>query len=290
MGLREPFDTTDRTHTVVTRTSSTSNDEGTGWIDVENAVVEVAMRYGTAVHICIDGEILKEHSPETLDTVRKLTRLREDEKIIENDKFPEYRASLPDDADVVRTCLEENEHDGWLARYWGIVEFVVFSDSNWLYHSVPHHSHIREINATTDGFIEELNDTFDSIPESAVFAVGPLASWQTDERRYEIVPEFEFLRVADVNQENWTRFPLGRVTKAYPDAERLELVLRWSGPPETDSLVLHGLQRVFARFSSDSPTRISVPDRETLDEVIDALRTVATKLEYEFEVHDCEAI
>ena len=78
-------------------------------------------------------------------------------------EFPEYRASLPDDTDVVRTCLEENEHDGWLARYWGIVEFVVFSDNNWLYHSVPHHSHVREINATTDGFIEELNDALRTV-------------------------------------------------------------------------------------------------------------------------------
>jgi hypothetical protein len=285
MGLGESFDTTDQTHRVVTRTPTVSNDEGTGWVGVENTIVEVTMQYGTAVHICIDGEILENCSPETLATVRQLTRLRDSETVLTN-AYPEYRASLPDDADTVMTCLSPEGDDAWLARLFGTDELAVVSENGWLYHSVPHHSHIREINAAVDGFLDDVDDTLGSMRGTAVFPVGPLVSWQSAGRRYEIVPEFERFRVTATNGQARTSFSIGKLAAVYRNESRLELVLRWNSATESDSLAVRGLQRLFARSSTDPPTRIGIPDRETLGEVLEALRTVATKLDYDLTIHE----
>lgn len=285
MGLREPFETTDQTHRVVTCTSTVSNDEGTGWVGTENTVVEVAMRCGTAVHICIGGEILENCSPETLATVRQLTRLRNSETVLTN-AYPEYRASLPDDADTAMTCLDPKGDDAWLARLYGMDELAVVSEGVRLYHSIPHHSHIREVNAATDGFLDGVDDALDSIPGSAVLPVGPLVSWQADGRRYEIIPEFEHFRVTDTNNQDQARFPIDKLAAVSPNEDRLELVFRWNTTTESDSLVVRGLQRLFARSSTDPPARVGVLDRETFCEVLDALRTVAAKLDYALTIHE----
>jgi hypothetical protein len=285
MGLREPLDTTDQTHRVVTRTSIVSNDEGTGWVEVENTVIEATMHYGTAIHICINGEILRRCSPETLATVRQLTRLRDSETVLTNSGYPEYRASFPSDADTVRACLDPDGDDAWLARLFGTYELAVVREDVWLYHSVPHHSHIREVNATVDGVLDEVNDALDSIRGSAVFPVGPLVSWQADGRRYEIVPEFERFRITDIDEQIWV-FSIDKLRAVHPNEDRLGLVLRWNSTAETDSIVIRGLRRLLPQSPTDPPTRINVPDRETLDEILDALLMVAAKLDYEFTVHE----
>lgn len=285
MSIDRSFDTTDQTHRTVTRTSTVSNDEQTGWVGVENIVVEAAIRYGTAVHICIDGEILENCSPETLATVRQLTRLRDSETVLTNNSHPEYRATLPDDADTVMTCLSPEGDDAWLARLFGTDEIAVVCENGWLYHSIPHHSHIREINAAVDGFLDDVDDALDSVRGAAVFPVGSLVSWQSTGRQYEIVPEFELFRVTDADGQNGMNFSISKLTAVYPNEDRLELVVRWNSATESDSLAVRGLQRLFARSSTDPPTRIGVPDRETLDEVLDSFRMVATKLDYDLTIH-----
>jgi hypothetical protein len=285
MGLRESFDTTDQTHRVVTRTSVVSNNDGAGSVEIENTVVEVAMRYGTAVHICIDGEILENCSPETLTAVRQLTRLRDFETVLMN-AYPEYRAILPDDADIVTTCLDPGGDDAWLARLFGTYELAVVTEGDWLYRSAPHHSHIREVNAAVDGFLDDVADALDPIRGAAVFPVDALVSWQSDGYRYEIVPEFERFRITEVEQEDRTAFPLNQLSAVYPNEERLEIVFHWHTTTGAESPVVRGFQRLFTRFSTDPPVRIGVPDHETLDEVLETLRTVAAKLDYEFTVHE----
>ncbi|WP_049903395.1 hypothetical protein [Halococcus agarilyticus] len=287
MGSREPIDVADRTHTVVTRTSSSSDDVVTNWIEVENSVVELVMQYGTAVHLSIDGPMLEEHSPETLATVRRLARLRKDEQLLTHGNLAEYRASLPDESQLVRECLTvDHETDAgpgsW--RVFGIHELAVVREDAWLYHSVPHHRRNRDVNAVVDGLVDELNEMLDTMFGSGSFPVGPLLSWETDGRRYEI--ESDHLRVDTPTWQEWAAFTLSGLTDVYPEPERLELVCRWGGTPKTDSVVLRGLGHVFDRLTADPPTRIGVPDRETLDEVVAALGTVAEKLDYDLTIHD----
>lgn len=248
MGLREPFNTADGTHTVVTRTSSVSTDEGTGWIDVENAVVAVAMRYGTAVHFRISEDELHEYDSEALSIVReRFERVPENECVLDREKYPEYRAVLPSDTASVRECLAVREGDAWLGRLYGVFEFAVVCGETWLYHSIPHESYLQDLNsAAADGFLEAAAAIVDSKPKFGLFAV-PLVSWEADGRRYRIGPESKSLGFEDMGHENWTAFSLGRLVAIHSNAERLEVVLRWSGPPETDSLAIRGLQRVFDR-------------------------------------------
>lgn len=287
MGPRKPLDVADRTHTVVTHTSSGSDEAVANWIDVENSVVELAMQYGTAVHLCIDGPMLEKCSPETLATVRQLTRLRKGEQLLTHGNLAEYRASLPDESEIVRECLavdHETEAGPGSWRVFGIHEFAVVRGDGWLYHSVPHHRNNRNVNAAADGFIDELNDVLDSVFGSGLFPVGPLLSWEANGQRYEI--ESDHLRVDTPTWQEWTAFKLDRLTAVYPDPERRELVCRWDGTPDTDSLVLQGLGHALARFTADPPTRIGVPDRETLGEVLVALGTVADKLDYDLTIHE----
>lgn len=288
MGFREPFDTADRTHTVVTRTSSTSNDEGTGWIDVENIVVKVAMRYGTAVHFRISEEELHEYDPEAMTIVReRFERIAEGECVLDRENYPEFRAAPPSDTAAVKDCLAVGEGDAWLGRLYGVYEFAVVRNETWLYHSIPHESYLQDLNAeAADGFLEAATAIVDSKPKFGLFPAGSLASWEADSRRYELEPISKSLGFEDLNSGDWTVFSLNRLAAIYPDAKRLELVLRWSGPPETDSLAIRGLRRIFARFSTDPPTRIGVHDRETFNEVLDAFRMVAAKLDYDFTVHE----
>ena len=287
MGFREPLDVADRTHTVITRTSSSSDETVTNWIEVENTVVEIAMQYGTAVHLSIDGPMLEECSPGTLATVRRLARLRKDEQLLTNGSSVEYRASLPEESGVVRECLtvdHETEAGPGSWRVFGIHELAVVREDDWLYRSVPHHKHNRMVNAVADGFADDLNEMLDSVFGSGLFPIGPLLSWEAEGQRYEI--ESDHLRVDTPTWQEWTAFKLDGLAAVYPDPERLELVCRWDGTPETDSLVLRGLGRVLSRFTADPPTRIDVSDRETLSEVIAALRTVAEKLDYDLVIHE----
>jgi hypothetical protein len=288
MGLREPFDTTEPTHTVVTCTSKVWNEEDTGWIDVENSVVEVAMRYGTAVHFRISGDELGEYDPEAATIVReRFEPVDESECVLDREKYPEFRATLPEDVDAVTVCLAIRGDDTWLGRLYGVYEFVVVRDGTWLYHSIPHESYLQDVNGDgADGFLEQVATIVDSTPEFGLFPAGSLVSWEADGRQYELHPASKSLGFEDLHGGGWTGFSLDNLTAIYPEPERLELVCRWGEPPKTDSRVLRGIGRIISRFTADPPTRIGVPDRRTLDEVLGAFRTIATKLDYDLAVYD----
>jgi hypothetical protein len=287
MGLREPFDTAEPTHTVVTRTSEVWNEEDTGWIDVENAVVEVAIRYGTAVHFRINKSELSEYDPNAATIVReRFERMDENECVLDREKYLEFRATLPDDADAVIECLAIRDDDTWLGRLYGLYEFAVVRDETWLYHSIPHESYLQDFNGDgVDGFLEEAATIVDSKPKFGVFPAGSLVSWEADGRRYELDPGSKSLGFEDLRSGKWSGFNIGGLVAIHPVPERFELVCRWRKSSETDLLTLRGLGWVFDRFTTNPPTRIGVPDRETLDDVLEAFRTVATKLDYGLTVH-----
>ncbi|ERG92138.1 MAG: hypothetical protein J07HQW1_02173, partial [Haloquadratum walsbyi J07HQW1] len=54
--------------------------------------------------------------------------------------------------------IQANETDEWTDRLFNIEAFAVLTDQSWTYRSVPHETHIREINtAGHNGLIEELH-------------------------------------------------------------------------------------------------------------------------------------
>ena len=288
MGLREPFGAVEPTHTVVTRTSSVSTSEHTGWIDVENAVVEVAVRYGTAAHFRINTTELSEYDPKAAAIVHEqFEPVGENECVLDREKYPEFRAILPDDADAVKNCLAVRNGETWLGRLYGVYEFAIVRDETWLYHSIPHESYLQDLNAESAyGFLEAATAIVDSKPKFGVFPAGPLVSWKANGRRYELDPGSKSLGFGDMQGSNWSGFSFDGLTAVYPDAERLELICRWGDSSGTESLVLRGFGWVFDRFTTDPPDRIDIPDRETLDDVLEALRMIARKLDYDFIVHE----
>ncbi|RLM76610.1 hypothetical protein DVK05_16445, partial [Halorubrum sp. Atlit-8R] len=109
---------------------------------------------------------------------RELTQVPDSECIFIGSDH-EFRASLPEDRALVESVLEiaDGDTDAWADRLFHLVEFAVLTDRSWLYRSVPHETHIREINAGEhEGVIEKLNETFAQVRGSAIVPFGGLTS------------------------------------------------------------------------------------------------------------------
>lgn len=288
MALRDPVDRTAAPHQVVTRQPAgvTDTDE-TGWITVENRVVDAAMEFGTAVHFRLADETA------TLEAVKpRLDRLTGSDTVIRDGK-PEYRATLPADADLVRATLavDPDETDAWVDRVFNVDEFVVRTDETWVYRSVPHHMHVRELNADArEGLLEAVTAALESIPRSTVVPVDGLVSWQSSAYRYELAWDY-LRRAADPSDgdepSTWTAFELERLEAVRPFPDRTELALRWR-PHAADSWTRRAFRRLLQPDTVDPPTRLAVPDRDALDETVDALRRLRDELGYSFTIRGAE--
>ncbi|ERG98278.1 MAG: hypothetical protein J07HQX50_02313 [Haloquadratum sp. J07HQX50] len=83
----------------------------------------------------------------------------------------EYRAALPKDCASVDSLLkiQPNETDEWTDRLFNIEAFAVLTDKSWTYRSVPHETHIREINtAGHNGLREELHTRLEQLRGATV--------------------------------------------------------------------------------------------------------------------------
>jgi len=143
------------THKLVAKNPSGVKDwDEEGTIGIENQAMEIIVKYGSTVHVEVDPA----HSQfEAIQN--ELTRLPEAERIFIGSE-EEYRAELPTDHSFITSLLEirANSTDEWIDRLFNIEAFAVLTDQSWVYRSVPHHSHIREINATrVGGLVPELH-------------------------------------------------------------------------------------------------------------------------------------
>lgn len=280
MGLREPFAASEATHRVVTRQPSGVDDaDPTGRITVENRVVDAAMRSGTAVHLSLD-------ETSRLEAIaRRLDRVRGSDRVLSG-SGAEYRAALPDDAAAVRSLLavEPGDTDAWLDRCVGVEEIVVRSADAWLYRSVPHHAHVRQLNADgREGLLAAVADALEPIPRSTVVPIDGLVSWRTGDYRYEL--RWDHLRRTDdpSGPGGWTVFELERLRSVRPLSDRPALALRWR-PHAADSLLRRACRRLLDPETVEPPPRLSCPDRDALGDAIDSLERLRDELEYSFSI------
>lgn len=255
----------------------------TGRIPVENRVVEALVPYGTAVHLSVEPDAAR-----LGDRTAQLARVAEDERVFPGAR-PEYRASLPADADAVLSVLavEPGDTDAWVDRLHALHELAVVTPGAWLYRSVPHHTHIRELNAEArDRALAAVSDELDAVPRSAVVPIDGLASWRGGGFQYELTWDALRRRTASEmggGDARWTSFDLCRLRWVSPRPDRAELVARWRS---ADSWPRRLLARVVRPASVDPPTRIEFPDREAMADAVEALAGLQSALDYRFAVDD----
>ena len=312
------FDPAEATHRVVTRQPEGVSDwDETGRIAVENRVVAALVPYGTAVHLRVDSG-----GSDLGELARRSARVGEGERVLAGDG-PEYRVRLPDGADTLLSALavDPGDTDAWTARLHELHEFAVVTPDAWLYRSVPHHAHLRELNADgRDGALGAVADALDEVPRSSVVPADALASWRADGFEYELTWDTLRRRAAsegevggdgvgggeaggddaggseaggdDVGDGDasdgdahgrWTVFDLDRLRWVASRPDRAELVARWR---PVDSWSRRLLARVVRPASVDPPTRVAFPDRESMADAVAALERLRADLGYEFAVDD----
>ncbi|EMA39112.1 hypothetical protein [Halobiforma nitratireducens] len=299
MTLVDFGDRDEPTHAIRTRSRSGVEDwDAEGGVAVENRVVDTVLEYGNAVHLCLDEALLADTAPGRLSTAReRFDRPDACRRRLRNES-PEYRARLPDDIDAVQSCLalEPGDTGGWLARLHGIAALAVVTPDSWLYRSVPHHAHIRELNVDpVDAVLEEVTATLESARWSAVVPTGPLVSWTDDTSRYEL--RWHALRRRrrgwdrdqsqgqnrDRDSNPWAVFDLERLRRVRPIPERGELRLRWhSGVRGTDSPIRRAVAGVIDRLAADPPTRVVTSETATVEEIASTLRELRAQFEYDY--------
>ncbi|MFW6320230.1 MAG: hypothetical protein ACOC0Z_00135 [Halohasta sp.] len=148
---------------VATNPSGVKDWDKEGLIDVENQTVDVVLDYGSIVHIDVDPA----HSQfEAIEN--ELTQLPKSERIFIGSDY-EYRAVLPEDRSFIDSVLKTQNTDEWHDRLFNIHAFAVLADQSWIYRSVPHESHIREINtASNSGLIKKLHKTLEQLQGATV--------------------------------------------------------------------------------------------------------------------------
>ena len=273
----------DPTHVLVTRRpSDAAAPEGMGRVSAENQVVAEAMRHGSAVHVQVEQSTLDNMTPES---ARGLF-----ERVTENQRLtgdPEFRVPLPAGRDAVASLLsfDPENADSHTQRIFGIAEFAVVTPESWLYRSVPHHAHIRELNADPEsGFLSEVRKLLAAVPQTGVFPDGPVLTWQGEESRYELHPE-TIRKRRDGAQ--WAAFDLGRLAEVSPGAEREEVLFEWNTP---DSVLWSVAVAVVQRWRPSPPKRVAVRGATTVMEVVDAFADLTETLGYEYRLkRDTEA-
>jgi hypothetical protein len=278
MELVDPYGGSEATHRVVTRPNRGNDWDKAGQIRVENRVVEVVMRYGDRVHLRLSAET------RGLDHIkRRLPRAGEEARLFQV-SGPEYYAILPEDRDLVRSVLavDPGDTDAWVDRMFNVEEFAVVDSEAWRYWSVPHHSHCRRVNtAGREALYDDLIAELDDVPGSALVPAPGFASWGVAPFRYELT--WDVLRRREADGERWTQFELTRLRRVSVSADRPVLSCDWA-PPSTASWVDRLIRRVLRPGSADPPSQVPFPDDETMNRVLDALRTLKNDLGYEFRI------
>ena len=271
------FDAVEPTHRLVSRSLSGVKDwDDLGGVTVENRAIHVLVDYGTAVHLGLDPK----HGQ--FETVQQELTQVPDSKCIFIGSDHEFRASLPEDWALVESVLEIPDGDtaAWTDRLFYLVEFAVLTDQSWLYRSVPHEAHIREINARGHGgAIEKLSKTFAQVRGSAIVPFSDLASWTTDGTTYDL--KWNSLYCCDRGKgASYDLERLRQVTALFPENV---LHLDWK-PVSEESLLRRTVWRVLGSESATPPARVEIPAGGDGEQILDAFRQLREKLGYEYDV------
>ena len=278
MVLAEQYRVDEPTHQLRVRPDATVSDaDSESFLAVENRVIETAMDDGSAVHLCIEETV---HTDRLVSLRTHLPRVEEDERALENG-VPEYRAELPDERSVVEEVLTviEGETDRWLDRLHGIAEIAIFTEDTWLYRSVPHETHIREINAgAANGVLSALRDAIEEIPRAGIVPDDPLASWETGDRQYEL--RWDRLQWSG-DGTRWRTASLEGLNRVVSEPARSELVFDWE-PPAGLGRLRWAIQRYLGVTDDAVPTRVTVPP-DHFESALNALAILQRRLGYEYE-------
>lgn len=263
------------THVVVSRRSPNSEKSDIGEIGVENRVAETAMNHGSAVHVAIQESALTEMVGEEFR--EHFERVDRDGGRLTGET--EFRAVLPDGRGAVLALLslEQADTDEWDRRLFALEEFCIVTPDSWLYRSVPHHDHIREINAgASDGLLSDIGDTLAGIPRTGVFPDRPLASWQSHKTTWELWPEYLRQRSGESSLH---AYDLEQVVSFHPVPLRDELLIQWGSPDSLPGRLGSAIRRA---LQGSPPERVHVSGEASLDEVVSALDELAVTLGYEY--------
>ena len=277
MEFTEMFDAAEPTHRLVSRSLSDVKDwDELSHVTVENRAIRVLMDYGTVVHLGLDP---KHGQFETVQ--RELTQVP-DSKCIFVGSDHEFRASLPEDRALVESVLEipDGDTDAWTDRLFSFVEFAVLTDHSWLYRSVPHEAHIREINVGGhEEVIEKLNETLDQVRGSAIVPFGGFASWTTDGTTYDL----KWNSLYCSYREKSASYDLERLRQVTALFSENLVRLDWK-PVSEESLLRRTVWRVLGSESATPPARIEIPTGEDGEKILDAFHQLREKLGYEYDV------
>lgn len=281
IGLTDTVAAAEPTHRVVTRDLAGVDDwDDAGLVSVENRTMAVSMAYGTAVHLQLDSD----HGD--FETVRaELTQVPASDHVFLGPE-PEYRAALPDDRALVEAILAipEGDTDAWIDRLYYLDALAVVSGRTWVYRSVPHETHIREINANHhDDLVDDVNAELAHVRGSAVVPFdGVVSSWTADDGAYEL--RWNSLRRGD-----------GETGHVADDLERLRYVSARGQPPtlnldwrpvSEESLLRRLFWWITGSESADPPAELRLADGTDRRAVIDAFRRLGEDLEYSYAVDD----
>lgn len=270
--------TAEPTHQLVTRDLSGVKDwDPAGGVTAENRAVGVFLEYGSAVHLQIDSK----HGQ--FERVRsELARVPESERLFVGSER-EYRVSLPADQPLIESVLElpAGDTDAWTDRTFYLDAFAVLTEGSWLYHSIPHETHIRECNASEhDGLVAALNEALEQVPGSAVVPVDGVVSWTSDGVTYEL--EWDSLH-RDSETDGHVAYDLERLQRVGVYLPKTVLRLDWS-PASAESLLRRTWWWVRNSESATPPTHARVHDEEQAIAVLDALDHLRSALDYSYEV------
>ena len=277
MEFTETFNAAEPTHSLVSRSLSGVKDwDELGHVTVENRAIRVLMDYGAVVHLELDPE----HGQ--FETVqRELTQVP-DSKCLFIGSDHEFRASLPEDRALVESLLEipDGDTDAWTDRLFYLAEFAVLTDHSWLYRSVPHEAHIREINAGGhEGVIEKLNETVAQVRGSAVVPFSGLASWTINRTTYDL--KWNSLYCSD--REKSASYDLERLRQVTTLFSENLVRLDWKSVSE-ESLLRRTVWRVLGSESATPPPQVEIPAGDDGEKILDAFRQLREKLGYEYDV------
>jgi hypothetical protein len=270
----------DPTHRLVTRNLSGVEDwDEAGGVTVENQIIAILLEYGTTVHLCLDPK----HS--RFKTVQnEFTRVPESERtIIGSDQ--EYQVSIPENRALVESLLEisAGETDEWVDRTFYLTEFAILNGRSWVYRSVPHETHTREINATEhDGVIQKLNEALEQVRGSAVVPFDGLVSWTAEGKEYKL--DWNAL-YRHTRKDAYVGYDLERLQHVVVKFSENILHLDWRSTSE-ESLVRRTIWRVLDSKAATPPDQIGLPHEEQGKEVVSALRWLRVNLDYSYGIKD----
>ncbi|MFC5368618.1 hypothetical protein [Salinirubrum litoreum] len=276
----DPVNAVDPTHRLVTRNLSGVKDwDEAGGVTVENQAIAILLEYGTTVHLCLDPK----HSQ--FKTVQnKFTRVPELERtIIGSDQ--EYLVSIPENRALVESLLAISacETDEWVDRTFYLTEFAILNGRSWVYRSVPHETHIREINATEhDGVIQKLNEALEQVRGSAVVPFDGLVSWTAEAKDYKL--DWNAL-YRHTGKDAYVGYDLERLQHVVVQFSENSLHLDWRSTSE-ESLVRRTIWRVLDSEATTPPDQIGLPRGEQEKKVVSALHWLRANLNYSYDIEE----